>query len=142
MSMEGQLPTQSHQEGTSNPTRINVNETLRYLQQSIEGLAIFLGKKMIAWMILLTKKKAMKIKRLGYSSGYDHVFRNVRRLHYTWLVPRTRASSDGTDGFILGRVDPLEEGRSTVVGLAQLVNVNTASCFAVGSASFWRARKG
>ncbi|KAI5672156.1 hypothetical protein M9H77_12520 [Catharanthus roseus] len=33
------LPTQSHQEGTSNPTRINFNETLRSMHQSIEGLA-------------------------------------------------------------------------------------------------------
>ncbi|KAI5681317.1 hypothetical protein M9H77_02544 [Catharanthus roseus] len=38
MSMEGQLPTQYHQEGTSDPTRMNLNETLRSIQQSIEGL--------------------------------------------------------------------------------------------------------
>ncbi|KAI5663930.1 hypothetical protein M9H77_23253 [Catharanthus roseus] len=29
MSTEGQLPTKSHQEGTSDPTRMNLNETLR-----------------------------------------------------------------------------------------------------------------
>ncbi|KAI5676196.1 hypothetical protein M9H77_07146 [Catharanthus roseus] len=40
MSTEGQLSTQSHQEGTSDPTRINTNETLRSMQQSIKGLAI------------------------------------------------------------------------------------------------------
>ncbi|KAI5664115.1 hypothetical protein M9H77_23438 [Catharanthus roseus] len=39
MSTEGQLPTQSHEEGTSDPTRVNLNETLRSMQQSIEGLA-------------------------------------------------------------------------------------------------------
>ncbi|KAI5648399.1 hypothetical protein M9H77_34404 [Catharanthus roseus] len=39
MSTDGHLPTQSHQEGTSNPTRINKNETLRSMQQLIEGLA-------------------------------------------------------------------------------------------------------
>ncbi|KAI5676499.1 hypothetical protein M9H77_07449 [Catharanthus roseus] len=39
MSTEGQLPTQSHQEGTSNPARMNLNDTLRSMQQSIEGLA-------------------------------------------------------------------------------------------------------
>ncbi|KAI5680971.1 hypothetical protein M9H77_02198 [Catharanthus roseus] len=31
--------TPSHQEGTSDPTRMNLNETLRSMQQSIEGLA-------------------------------------------------------------------------------------------------------
>ncbi|KAI5666658.1 hypothetical protein M9H77_16511 [Catharanthus roseus] len=39
VSTEGQLPTQSHQEGTSDPTRMNLNETLRSMQQSIKGLA-------------------------------------------------------------------------------------------------------
>ncbi|KAI5667681.1 hypothetical protein M9H77_17534 [Catharanthus roseus] len=34
----GHLPTQSHQEGPSDPTRMNLNETLRSMQQSIEGL--------------------------------------------------------------------------------------------------------
>ncbi|KAI5658095.1 hypothetical protein M9H77_26888 [Catharanthus roseus] len=38
MSMEGQLLTQFHQEGTNDPTRMNLNETLRSMQQSIEGL--------------------------------------------------------------------------------------------------------
>ncbi|KAI5652521.1 hypothetical protein M9H77_29708 [Catharanthus roseus] len=33
----------------------------------------------------------------GVNSGYDLVFRSVRGLHCTWLVPRTRASSDGVD---------------------------------------------
>ncbi|KAI5682198.1 hypothetical protein M9H77_03426 [Catharanthus roseus] len=36
MSTESQLPTQSHQERTSNPIRMNLNETLRPMQQSIE----------------------------------------------------------------------------------------------------------
>ncbi|KAI5664834.1 hypothetical protein M9H77_24157 [Catharanthus roseus] len=36
------------------------------------------------------------------------------RLHCTWLVPRTRASFDDVDGFLTLRVDPLEEGRSTL----------------------------
>ncbi|KAI5672718.1 hypothetical protein M9H77_13082 [Catharanthus roseus] len=34
-----QLPTPLHREGNSNPTRMNVNETLRTIQQFIEGLA-------------------------------------------------------------------------------------------------------
>ncbi|KAI5653195.1 hypothetical protein M9H77_30382 [Catharanthus roseus] len=38
ISMDGHLPTQSHQEGTSDPTRMNLNETLRSILQSIEGL--------------------------------------------------------------------------------------------------------
>ncbi|KAI5676109.1 hypothetical protein M9H77_07059 [Catharanthus roseus] len=68
----------------------------------------------------------------GYSSSYDHVFGSVRGLHCTWLVPRTRPSSNGLDGFRLERVDPLEEGRSTVEDLAQSVYVDSTSCFAVG----------
>ncbi|KAI5663932.1 hypothetical protein M9H77_23255 [Catharanthus roseus] len=39
MSTEGRLPTQSHQEGTSDPTRMNLNETLRSMQESIKVLA-------------------------------------------------------------------------------------------------------
>ncbi|KAI5675926.1 hypothetical protein M9H77_06876 [Catharanthus roseus] len=39
MSTDGHLPTRSHQEGTSDPTRMNFNETLRSMQQSFEGLA-------------------------------------------------------------------------------------------------------
>ncbi|KAI5673922.1 hypothetical protein M9H77_14286 [Catharanthus roseus] len=38
----------------------------------------------------------------------------VSILHCTWLVPRTRASFDDVDGFFTLRVDPLEEGRSTL----------------------------
>ncbi|KAI5648974.1 hypothetical protein M9H77_34979 [Catharanthus roseus] len=38
----------------------------------------------------------------------------VSSLHCTWLVSRTRASSDDVDGFLTLRVDPLEEGRSTL----------------------------
>ncbi|KAI5664483.1 hypothetical protein M9H77_23806 [Catharanthus roseus] len=57
----------------------------------------------------------------GYNPGYDPVFGSVRGLHYTWLVLRKRVSSDGVDSFRLGRVDPLEERRSTVEDLAQSV---------------------
>ncbi|KAI5675970.1 hypothetical protein M9H77_06920 [Catharanthus roseus] len=39
MSMDGHLLNQSHQEGTSDPTRMNRNEIFRSMQQSIEGLA-------------------------------------------------------------------------------------------------------
>ncbi|KAI5653144.1 hypothetical protein M9H77_30331 [Catharanthus roseus] len=41
---------------------------------------------------------------------------NVRisGLHCTWLVPRTRASSDDVNGFLTLRVNPLEEGCSTL----------------------------
>ncbi|KAI5663986.1 hypothetical protein M9H77_23309 [Catharanthus roseus] len=38
MSTDGHMPTQSHQEGSSDPSRMNFNETLRSMQQSIEGL--------------------------------------------------------------------------------------------------------
>ncbi|KAI5657819.1 hypothetical protein M9H77_26612 [Catharanthus roseus] len=33
----------------------------------------------------------------GVNSGHDLVFGSVRELHCTWLVPHTRASSDGID---------------------------------------------
>ncbi|KAI5657415.1 hypothetical protein M9H77_26208 [Catharanthus roseus] len=68
----------------------------------------------------------------GYSSGYDHVFGSVKILHCTCLVLCTRASSDDVDGFRLGKVDPLEEGRNIVEGLAQSVYMDIASCSAVG----------
>ncbi|KAI5654592.1 hypothetical protein M9H77_31779 [Catharanthus roseus] len=35
-------------------------------------------------------------------------------LHCTWLVPRTRASSDDVNEFLTLRVDPREEGCSTL----------------------------
>ncbi|KAI5663963.1 hypothetical protein M9H77_23286 [Catharanthus roseus] len=37
--IDGHLPTQSHQGGTSDRSRMNLNKTLRSMQQSIEGLA-------------------------------------------------------------------------------------------------------
>ncbi|KAI5657886.1 hypothetical protein M9H77_26679 [Catharanthus roseus] len=53
------LPTQSHQEGTSDLTRMNLNETLRSMQQSIERLARqFQG---IARDVKELKKKAMEV---------------------------------------------------------------------------------
>ncbi|KAI5653811.1 hypothetical protein M9H77_30998 [Catharanthus roseus] len=39
MSTDGHLSTQPHQEGTSDPIMMNLNETLRSVQHSIEGLA-------------------------------------------------------------------------------------------------------
>ncbi|KAI5675822.1 hypothetical protein M9H77_06772 [Catharanthus roseus] len=39
MSTDGHLPNQSQQEGTSEPSMRHVNETLRSVQQSIEGLS-------------------------------------------------------------------------------------------------------
>ncbi|KAI5653325.1 hypothetical protein M9H77_30512 [Catharanthus roseus] len=39
MFTDDHMPTQSHQEGPSGPSRMNLNKTLRSMQQSIEGLA-------------------------------------------------------------------------------------------------------
>ncbi|KAI5653497.1 hypothetical protein M9H77_30684 [Catharanthus roseus] len=39
ISTDRHIPTQSHQESTSDPSRMNLNETLRSMQQSIEKLA-------------------------------------------------------------------------------------------------------
>ncbi|KAI5677776.1 hypothetical protein M9H77_08726 [Catharanthus roseus] len=44
------------------------------------------------------------------NSGYDHVFESVRRLYCTWLVPSTRASSDGVDDSDLGEWIHLKRG--------------------------------
>ncbi|KAI5667971.1 hypothetical protein M9H77_17824 [Catharanthus roseus] len=41
------------------------------------------------------------------------MYGSVSGLHCTWLVPRTRGSSDDADRIFTMRVDPLEEGRST-----------------------------
>ncbi|KAI5666770.1 hypothetical protein M9H77_16623 [Catharanthus roseus] len=46
----------------------------------------------------------------GYSSGYGFVFGSVRGLHCTWLVPRTRASSDGVDDSDSGEWIHLKRG--------------------------------
>ncbi|KAI5653938.1 hypothetical protein M9H77_31125 [Catharanthus roseus] len=40
MSMEGQFPTQSHQEGTSDPSRMNLNETFSFVESSMCGLSV------------------------------------------------------------------------------------------------------
>ncbi|KAI5680570.1 hypothetical protein M9H77_01797 [Catharanthus roseus] len=50
----------------------------------------------------------------GLKFGENQVTGRVRGLHCTWLVPRTRASSNDVDGFFTLRVDPLEEGCSTL----------------------------
>ncbi|KAI5653770.1 hypothetical protein M9H77_30957 [Catharanthus roseus] len=60
----------------------------------------------------------MYTKHQGWSisnkdSSTRSAFRRISRLHCTWLVPHTKASSDDVDGFLTLRVDPLEEGRST-----------------------------
>ncbi|KAI5657297.1 hypothetical protein M9H77_26090 [Catharanthus roseus] len=45
----------------------------------------------------LAKKYSFVTLYPGYDFGYDLVFGSVKGLHCTWLVPRTRASSDGVD---------------------------------------------
>ncbi|KAI5654303.1 hypothetical protein M9H77_31490 [Catharanthus roseus] len=60
------------------------------------------------------------------------IYKSIRGLHCTWLVPRYEGLFRWRRRFILGRVDLLEEGRSTVEGVAQSVYVDTASCSAVG----------
>ncbi|KAI5658415.1 hypothetical protein M9H77_27208 [Catharanthus roseus] len=51
--------------------------------------------------------------RPGLNFGENHGNGRISRLHYTWLVPCTRASSDDVDDLFTLRVDPLEEERST-----------------------------
>ncbi|KAI5680981.1 hypothetical protein M9H77_02208 [Catharanthus roseus] len=46
----------------------------------------------------------------GVNSGYDLVFRSVRGLHCTRLVPSTRASSDGVDDSDSGEWIHLKRG--------------------------------
>ncbi|KAI5680522.1 hypothetical protein M9H77_01749 [Catharanthus roseus] len=52
--------------------------------------------------------------RPGLNFVENQVNRRVSGLHCTWLVPRTRASSDDVDEFFTLRMDPLEEGRRTL----------------------------
>ncbi|KAI5675395.1 hypothetical protein M9H77_06345 [Catharanthus roseus] len=52
--------------------------------------------------------------RPGLKFVKNQVNGHVSRLHCTWIVPRTKSSSDDVDGFLTLRVDPLEEGRSTL----------------------------
>ncbi|KAI5658608.1 hypothetical protein M9H77_27401 [Catharanthus roseus] len=47
---------------------------------------------------------------IGYSFGYDLVFGSAKRLHCTWLVPCTRASSDGVDDLDSGEWIHLKRG--------------------------------
>ncbi|KAI5668121.1 hypothetical protein M9H77_17974 [Catharanthus roseus] len=56
----------------------------------------------------------------------------ISGLHCTWLVPCTRASSDGADGFLTLRVDPLEEGLSTFRAWPNWYLRGHPSCSAVG----------
>ncbi|KAI5664374.1 hypothetical protein M9H77_23697 [Catharanthus roseus] len=48
-------------------------------------------------MVFLFTNTNKKPFRSGVNSSYDLVFGSVRGLHCMWLVPRTRASSDGVD---------------------------------------------
>ncbi|KAI5661432.1 hypothetical protein M9H77_20755 [Catharanthus roseus] len=52
--------------------------------------------------------------RPGLKFVENQVNGRISGLHCTWLVPCTRASSDDMDEFLTLRVDPLEEGRSTL----------------------------
>ncbi|KAI5664530.1 hypothetical protein M9H77_23853 [Catharanthus roseus] len=52
--------------------------------------------------------------RPGLNFGENQVNGRVSELHYTLLVPRTWVSSDDVDRFLTLRIDPLEEGRSTM----------------------------
>ncbi|KAI5655077.1 hypothetical protein M9H77_32264 [Catharanthus roseus] len=55
-----------------------------------------------------------KMHRSGLKFVENQVNGHISGLHCTWLLPRTKASSDDVDGFLTLRVDPLEEGRSTL----------------------------
>ncbi|KAI5682390.1 hypothetical protein M9H77_03618 [Catharanthus roseus] len=52
--------------------------------------------------------------RPGLKFDQNQVNGRVSELHCTWLVLCTRTSFDNMDGFLTLRVDPLEEGRSTL----------------------------
>ncbi|KAI5675455.1 hypothetical protein M9H77_06405 [Catharanthus roseus] len=52
--------------------------------------------------------------RPGLKFVENQVNGRVSGLHCTWLVLRTRVSSDDVDGFLTLRADLLEEGRSTL----------------------------
>ncbi|KAI5657800.1 hypothetical protein M9H77_26593 [Catharanthus roseus] len=62
--------------------------------------------------------------------GFDHTQR--QRIALYMAGPPYEGLFRWHGRFRLGRVDPLEEGRSTVEGMAQSNYVDTASCSAVG----------
>ncbi|KAI5658143.1 hypothetical protein M9H77_26936 [Catharanthus roseus] len=78
--------------------------------------------------------------------SYTILIRMNINLAYMCVRQRIALSYEGLlrwrGRFRLGRVDPLEEGRSTVEGVAQSVYVDTASCYTVGRFALWRARRG
>ncbi|KAI5676911.1 hypothetical protein M9H77_07861 [Catharanthus roseus] len=85
-----------------------------FLSQYI-GVVLHIGVAFSKWFIIAVKQ-VFAVHRIALyvaSPLYEGLFR--------W---RGR--------FRLGRVDPLEEGRSTVEGVAQSVYVDTTSCSAVG----------
>ncbi|KAI5655141.1 hypothetical protein M9H77_32328 [Catharanthus roseus] len=75
----------------------------------------------MAFLFTNTYEKRKPHSDQGVNSGYDLVFRSVRGLHCTWLVPSTGASSDDVDDsdtrewiHLKGGVD---RGRCGLVGL-------------------------
>ncbi|KAI5682234.1 hypothetical protein M9H77_03462 [Catharanthus roseus] len=77
----------------------------------------------------------------GYSSSYDLVFKSARGLQCTWLIPRTRASSDGVDYSDLGEWIYLKRGVDCRgCGLIGLRRHRIMLCG--GTTALWRARRG
>ncbi|KAI5668754.1 hypothetical protein M9H77_18607 [Catharanthus roseus] len=66
MSTEGHLPTQSHQEGIRDPLMMNLNETLRSMQQCIERLVRDI-EDLKKHMCHLATKIENQRKRIGFS---------------------------------------------------------------------------
>ncbi|KAI5668015.1 hypothetical protein M9H77_17868 [Catharanthus roseus] len=60
-----------------------------------QKLVKFSRPRQMAFLFTNTNKKPHSDQSVN--SGYDLLFGSIRGLHYTWLVPRTRASTDGVD---------------------------------------------
>ncbi|KAI5682899.1 hypothetical protein M9H77_04127 [Catharanthus roseus] len=78
---------------------------------------------------------------VGANFCYDLLFGSVGGLHCTWLVPRTRASSDGVDVLDSGEWIHLKRGVDAE-GVAQSIYVDTASCSAVGFGRLVESQEG
>ncbi|KAI5675578.1 hypothetical protein M9H77_06528 [Catharanthus roseus] len=78
----------------------------------------------------------------GLKFGENQANGHVSGLHYTWLVPRTWASSDDVDGFLTLRVDPLEEGCSTLRAWPNRYLRGYRIMLYGGTVAYWRVRRG
>ncbi|KAI5664013.1 hypothetical protein M9H77_23336 [Catharanthus roseus] len=110
MSTDGHMPTQSHQEGPSDPSRMNLNETLRPMQQSIDRLARQFQSVALAVEELKKGKSSSTMKkRIGDNLGgfnsphYQRPYDNVSTYGYHDIYQERPQHKGGRRGGLGGR---------------------------------------